>query len=737
MADVFEQQMLDAPVPLSDERDSRQALSDDLGMQTKLDDKIKAALLALYGDGFPLATGNDKPEEWAAWASNLWDRHRQGTTSRIHLTERNRLFRRGIQWVSSVAGTGWREPPKSKDSARVVFNMVAPALDQRAQIISEQRPGFKTRPATQDPDDIKKAEAKQKALEYQWDQQDMAEIVKEATYWSGTDGACFLELYWDPEAGPWHEAYGVDEQTGEQVPMGPDGAAAQEPHKFPLGEVKTMVRKLEQVRVSSNATATQAPWYWIVRDTIGHAEAIRKYGLQVAETTLVNVGPDGESSTTYGPFSKQGYVLPDEKELLKEQDTVTRYAVYCKSSEYLPKGLTLIVVGDEVVFQGPLLTGSIPLVRWTDGSTDPAFYPSPIMDGWLDAQQRINAVLSKWVENIRLNAGPKLLAKRQSLVGETLLGGSTTVIEAKGIGSLNDIIKPLDGFSLAADVKEFLMFEIKNFENLSGWNDVSRGQFSTEQSGRAILAIREQLERIFSPPVNAAAKSMTEWAKITCGFMHWGYDVPRTIGVVGRGRPDLVQALSGDDMDGTTDVWIDPETLMPLPRSLRLTLLDDLFQKGLLDPREYRRRLPFAYVGEMEFPDEVHFARARRAVEAMKQGINLPVLPQDDAQVHMDVLTREVILQDDLPMQLRFMAYERWSQYAMMAQQQMMQATMGMGGPTSPPPGQKPGGSLLSPTTQPFTGTNPGIKAGTLGGDSDERRNARMFDRQQSAQGAP
>lgn len=736
--DVFESLMADVPAPLSDERDSRQVLLEDLGMQSTEDAKIKEALTALYGSAFPLLEKVDKEDNWATWAQALWDRHRAGVTSRLHLVERNRLFRKGLQWISSVGGVGWREPPKPRDSARVVFNMIGPALDLRAQIISEQRPGFKTRPATQDPDDIKKAEAKQQGLEFQWDQQDMAEVTREAVYWSGTDGAAFLEVYWDPDAGPWHEAYGADEQTGEQVPLGPDGQPTSGPaHKFPLGDLKTLVRRLEQVRVSAEATSTKKPWYWVVRDVMPHAEAVKKYGMDVVEADVSNY--DGDTQMNSGPYSKQGFLLPETDELLRDQDQTVRYTVYCEKSEYLPQGLTLIVVGRKVIFKGPLLTGAVPLTRWTDGSTDPSFFPTPIMDFWLDSQMRVNGVLSKWVENIRLNAGPKLLAKRQSLVGETLLGGTMTVIEAKGIGGLNDIVKPLDGFSLAPDVKEFLMFEIRNFENLSGWNDVSRGQFSSEQSGRAILAIREQLERIFSPPVNAASRAMTEWAKISCGFMKWGYDIPRMIGLAGKGRPDLARALSSDDFDGNTDVWIDAETLMPMPRALRLSLMDDFFQKGLMDPREYRRRVPFAFVQDMDFPDEVHMARAKRCCEALRNGQDLPILYQDDEAIHMDVLNREIILQDDQPMQIRAMAYDRW----MRLMQQATMKSMAMGGAPSPPTassGAGPSGASSSPTTQPFAGTNPGVAAGsfnTAGGVTDERRNARQFDRQQRAQGAP
>jgi hypothetical protein len=101
----------------------------------------RAALVALYGPSCPLAS--DIPptnDDWVAWARRLWDDLTSGVQKRLHLTERNRLFRRGVQWVSSHGLGPWREPPKPRDAARVVYNMIDKALDQRLQIIAEQRP---------------------------------------------------------------------------------------------------------------------------------------------------------------------------------------------------------------------------------------------------------------------------------------------------------------------------------------------------------------------------------------------------------------------------------------------------------------------------------------------------------------------------------------------------------------------------------------------------------------------
>jgi len=733
------------PFPaLSEERDSRQELEQDMGLGDIRDPEVEHALSTLYGDEFPLLKGAPQEEDWVGWARALWQRHSASMTAKLHLVERNRLFRRGHQWVSSKGMFGpWREPPRPRDSARVVCNMIAPALDMRVQIVSEQRPGPRTRPATQDPEDVKKAEAQQFALDYQIDQQEMPEAMRENEYWAGTDGVSFWELFWDPERGPWHEVQ-VDQQgnvqpKGVEPPQGGmpgAGMPQQAQKKFRLGDVSHRCRRIEQVRVSAGATATKKPWYWVIKELMPKAEAIREYGIEVAKDVGEAASEiDSGLGLSNLRASRLGFGLPGEEELLLGQERIDRITVYCEPSEYLEKGLTLIVIGDKVVF-GPsgLLFGVVPMVRFTDGSSDPSFFPQPVMDDWIDAQMRINALKSKWVENIRGNAGPKLLATENSIVGETLVGSSLSVVSVRGLGGVQNSVRPLEGMSLAADAKELFAIEKKNFEDLSGHNDAMRGSFSPDQSGRAILAIREQLERMFAPMVNAAARAMTDWAKITLSIMKWGYDIPRTLAVEGKSRPDLARALSSDDFDGVCDVFIDPETMMPMPRALRLFLLDDLFQKGLLGIAEYRRRVPFAFVGSLSSPDTDQEARARRVVEALRLGQWPEILWVDDEAIHQDVLQRELILPDDTPPQLRQMAIQRWQ---MLAQQSMMKQGVLPQQPPSPPSGPNgkqsqntfAGAAGMTPQQQPLMSTNPSVA--TPPGNTDVGTAARSFDARQ------
>lgn len=697
-------------------------------------ERIGALRRALYGSDFPLADPDtaESLEAWASWTHGLWDSRREAVQQHLHLIERNRLFRAGMQWISSTGLGPWREPARPRDAARVVYNMVDKALDQRLQILMDQKPGFSVTPTTQDPEDRRKAQAQQLALEYQHEQQQMIRVGREAVFWAQTDGISFWHVQWDPDRGPWDERMG--DQPGERKP---------------LGDLMSQVLRVEQVRVSPNATATIPPYWVIIREVISRSEAAYRYGVSgvdAADTTLST----GQAPTYNGSEGVGAWVLTQttigEGQRLRDEDVTERFTVYAAPHpDALPDGLQMVVVGDVVVF-GPekLFWNTIPVVPVRDGSSDPSYYPRPVMEQWIDHQMRVNALLSKWVENIRVNTGGRFLTRPNAIVTETFMGGVTSMIEVKGAGNMSESIQPVQGFSVGQDVKEALALEKQAFEDASGWNAVSRGQV-TGESGRAIIASREQLERVFSPAVNSLAMAFTDWAKVTLAGMAWGYDVPRALGAVGKGRPDLARAVSTSDFDGVSDVKVEGASMMPMPMAFRMYLLDNWLQTGVIDLKEYRRRQMFAVARDMGTPDEDQEARAMRVAEAIRMGYQPPEMRwQDNEAIHQDVLERQILLQDDLAPEVIAAAQQRWMELANQAAQKQGGGPPGQspggapagGLPQGPPPPQGPPAAsvpALPPGQMPLASSNPPIGVAnivdaTMGGTDEAEQAALQAD---------
>lgn len=692
-----------------------------LGIEEELTEaEYRDALIACYGDGFPLAKDTEPTDEdWCSWLPALWQSYEPMVIDHLWVTERNRLMRIGEQWISSQNKGKWREPPKPSDQARIVKNLIGPALDMRVELIAEQQPGFRVEPeGSQSQKNMKRAEAMQLSLEYQWRRQRMAAITKSACYKNGTDAVAFLHVYVDPDAGPEDEVLvAKKDETGQEV---------YEPETQRLGDIATEVFRVEQVRVDPGASATVKPKIWITRRVIAQSTAIKRYGMEVIRGDTAGVGGDVVSSST----TPSSAVV--EKNL-SNQTTVEEYRCYIEKG-YLPQGMMLMIVGKKVVVQPmPLQFGCVPLVRWTDGSTDDAWLPRAIMDGWVPTQMYINGLESRLAESVRKNSGGRIISVEGSIINETLVGSVLSNIQVKrsnlGGMQLGQVVQPFPSFSVGNDLIEARNAAIIFFEQISGWNDATRGSSTGDESGRAILASREATERIFNPPIRAAAEAMSDWGRINIAAMKYLYDTPRMIAVLGDSRPDLALTMQSDDFDGAAEVSVNPETLVPMSKSLRLLLLDQAVADGMMSPEEKRRRSPFAFVQQLDSPDKDQTDRAKRVCEAIRQSGQSLIVPgqpyailwMDDEAIHQDVLQRELILPDDVDMAIRNAAMERWVALAQQAMFKMGAAPT----PTGSAP-QQGGGSnrpALSAGEQPFMGTNPGIAAGTakaMAGDGNK-----------------
>ncbi len=723
-------------------------------------DRIKSLMAALYGSDFPLInaldtvmgdsqramqdgmTMNSMPplqellketshDEWCMWTRGRWGLHRAAVEMHLYLIARNRLFRAGQQWVSSRGREPWRDPPRPAEQARVVHNLIAPALDQRCQIVTDQRPGFQVEPTAMSPDEKRKAEGRQAALEFQYDQQDMEERTHEAAYWAGTDGVAFWEVYWDAERGPWDERMG-------NMPN----------QRKPLGDLNTRTLRVEQVRVSANATRTEAPYYAITRMVIPETEAAYTYGaagVQDRATTgdLAGNG-DNDTSGTGADGIMPSWVLTQtivgEGNRLNNVKTVERFTIYVeRHPDVLPDGLQLTMVGNAVVWgPGELLFGTIPIIPIRDGSTDPSYYPRPIVEQWIPPQQRVNAALSLWVNSVRVNSGGRFATKPDAISRETFTGSGCSILEIESPEPIASAIMPINGFLVGQDVKDLIAFDVKAFEDMSGYNDVSRGQVSGE-TATAVATANEQLQRVFAPPVEATAAAFVKWAEINIAGMAEFYDIPRDVAAIGSDRPDLARAMSAKDFDGPSTIKVEGAKMMPMPHFYRKQILDDLLNRQIITAQQYMRNMMFANFKNLDSPDEDQEARAKRVADALRQGQPLPPVPpqapppnpmdpndamvQEQAQqaaaqaaaqplalrwqtneaIEQDVLERMILLQDDLPPQVMVAAAERWKANADQAALKRGPAP----GAAPPPPSGGPPPPSGGPSNQPSPPASP------------------------------
>jgi hypothetical protein len=230
------------------------------------DPDTRYAIAELYGDDCPLLFPDPTEEQWCAWGPSLWGRHEASMQPILHRAEKLRNFRDGNQWISSRGYGMWYVPPKPSGMVRVVDNMMAPAMDYRVEIVAEQRPGFKTKPENQDQRTLKRAEAQQAGVEYQFDQQKIPKIQREAEYWAQIRRCRVPRILLGPR--PRTVGRGSDRASRAA------GAAA----ASASWRRNTVVHRIDEVRVAANATSTIKPNYMVIRKTRPLAKAIAEYG---------------------------------------------------------------------------------------------------------------------------------------------------------------------------------------------------------------------------------------------------------------------------------------------------------------------------------------------------------------------------------------------------------------------------------------------------------------------------
>jgi hypothetical protein len=664
-------------------------------------------LQAIYGESFPDPEEKDKKklaEGWLAWLKGQIALQRGVMEDKRLHWARHRLFRQGRQWISTRDGKHWRELNADENRVRAVFNMIGPALDFRVSLLQEQRPGFKHQPlAGQGVSGRETAEAQQSVAEWYFFTQKIWPLAVSAMSEAQTDGVAFLNVYIDKQGGPQLENVELIDEDDErfeamaaqgyrvrdsgllELPLATDGTvreAGQGASKRPAGDIRTRLLLAHETWADPEAKTIlgadrRAKWFLVRRVRDLHSARIQLDDEKLeADVEGKALDPLDVLSHQVGSRFQRGLPpFPGTRQRLKDGG-VFENMLYLAPSEEFPEGKWVEVITPRHLRSGELPGGVIPIARFTDGSTDDELYPRPVMSDWISDSISINSLGSKILEYSRLHSGTQLMAMEGTLLKETWTDIVGSVVEYKGP-------KPdhLPAPRVSSDLWQMWTQMIRQLEAKTGWTDLARGKLTGEGgfqdiAGRAVLAARELFERQFGPMVRAAAAGGSDWAEIVVRYAQHLYEVPRLVPM--SGRPDLAKRIDGDMLAGDPSVYIEPETLQPLPRALRNQLLFDYMQQGLISVAEFKKRAPFAEIRDLNMGDSDQWNRAQmvntvleerweelaemEAIQLFDVAEGLAVFWQDEPEVHMKALD-ELILDDRKPFALRKLAADRWGIY--------------------------------------------------------------------------
>lgn len=686
-----------------------------------------------FGESMPLLESDDG-KQWRKWIESQ-RKAQDGVMrdKRLHYT-RHRHFRAGHQWVSTRDGRTWREPQADTNDVRPVLNVIGPALDFRLGILSEQKPGFRHEPLSGGTAGREAAEAQQAVAEYYFYILRAWNVFLDAWYHAQTDGVSFIHVYVDPHAGPTREDieyvdpsderfHGLEAQGYEISAEGlielpyqdqdlpaPEDAPSRTLYE---GDIANRIVLAHEVIFDPEARSINGPL-----DKAKWAIVRRMRSVEQARLETGNAKLESESATSAQndtmdmPMDRsmgwQRGLPPFPTRRQRVTDGIPEYLLWIAPDQNEPgleKGLWMRMIGDEIIDRGDELPGGlIPLARVTDGSADTDIFPRPVMADWIGDQMAINALLGILLKHARFFAGGRMLAMKNTVLEETYSNIVGSIVEYTG--SKPDMFNPV---SAGMDAWRLLDWLIKKLEDKTGWNDIARGQLggtggasAQDISGRAVLATRELFERAFGPVVRAAAEGATEWASLTIAYARWLFDEPRLIPAAG-GRGDLAKRIDSEKLGDRPMVYVDPETLMPLPRALRQQLLEEQLDKGRISLPEYQKRSVFAdirnvHMGDMDqweraqfvntqieeqweqiatLPPEVRYSAGQGGIPVLWQDVSMTVpqpqagavgqmamqgMPGQFSTVHKSALL-EIILNERRPWGMRQVALERWGVY--------------------------------------------------------------------------
>lgn len=600
----------------------------------------KERLQRKFGVDFPDLDSTNGPD-WRRWIEG--QRRKQEPImrdKRLHWA-RHRHFRAGQQWISTRDGRLWREPQSDVNDLRPVLNIIGNALDFRLGVLTEQRPGFRTEPIGSGIAGRDAAEAQQAVAEYYFYSNRTWNLALDAWFHAQTDGVAFIHVYIDQTKGPTKEdldlippddprfpglkaqGYEVGEDGLLILPYQEEGIPA--PPGAPSrvlyeGDITGRILLAHEVLFSPEARSVNGPLeprarWALVRRMRDVNEARLETGDPTIESEMVITS---QSDVLDMPIDRsmgwQRGLPPFPTRRQRIIDGVPEYLLWIAPDQFEPgleQGRWMRLVGNNIVEQGDELPGGvIPLARFTDGSPDTDIFPRPYMSDWIGDQIAINALLASLLKHARYFAGGRILATKSTLLEETYSNVVGSLIEYTGMKP--ELFPPSNA---NPDAWKLLDWMVKKLEDKTLWNDLARGQMSEsgsaqDVSGRAVLASQQMLERGFGPMVRAGAEGMTEWAHIVVKYAQFLFKEPRIIPIM-SGRGDLAKKIAAEHLGDRPMVYIDPETLMPMPRSLRQQLLEDQLDKGRISLVEYQKRAMYGDVRDLQMGDTDQWQRAK------------------------------------------------------------------------------------------------------------------------------
>lgn len=538
---------------------------------------------------------------------------------------------------SSTQGLAYRSPKVSK----LVVNYIFQGVQQRANLITRNRPAVSISPVNTEYSDRISAKLVKYLSDYEIYQTDFDRIIGEIVRAAYKMGEAYYHPYWDPNRGP--PLPGTSEEDGED--QKPSLPVTDEEGNPVLGEDGKQLEIQKPVNAGDVAAKCLTPLNTLVQSGVDFDKVT--YFIEEEWRDIDEL--KAEYGSKADAISLERDIELNDAKIMPPPDPncVLVRKFWHKSTPFLGKGRFIMATNEAVLENSPLPKGmkNLPLVRLTDIDVSSKKRGLSLISQAKGLNFTLNDFASIMRRNAILAGHPKWLVPSGSLVKKEALGNDITQIDFKGPQKPEMIGPPPLSSEITALRREFreeIMTIFRVSENMQG---------KTQPNVRSALAMQmvdEQDEQRASGDVSkyqALVRTSVERMLEVCGA-HFKKSDPRLIPIVGKDQRYLLKEFDPIHLRKGFDVRIGNSSGMPQTKSAKIEALIQLRHE--FGPTVVRDE---QVVDMLEFGDSERYfdqaAVASRAAEAENEALMggediAPPVAFENTIVHWTVHMRDV-----------------------------------------------------------------------------------------------
>lgn len=503
-----------------------------------------------------------------------------------------------VRWNPTLNVIEMKKEPAHRKRRRI--NHIKPKYVARVAKYTKIPPNPTVVPATTDREDIFNARASQKMLEYFTRKGNMRAKYMQAMQWVPITGKAFWWLRYDADK----LAYSPTQLDGKREPI--------------LGEVELDYGSAFEFIPADPGIETVGDQPEIMRARLVPVKDIEKQN--------PHVGPIAAESTSADLFfyqrqiadlgtRGQGVGSRSARETHDDQSGGYALQIECftKPCAQYPKGRYVIVAGQKLLKRQDFLPGEFaythanpyPCVEFSDDVAPGQFWPDAFVERLVGLSSEYNEYRSQMSENMAMHFFPKLVVSKQL----NLDAGSYTSEAGERLDLNTPPGVPLPTFlqpaNVIGDAWNILNTIRREMDDITLIYPSAVGGTGGANSGFQTNLLQEAADQVHGPAVARNATALEEaYIKIR-HLMKTCYTVPRLITIAGKNNIPEVYEFSSEQVDEQADVRIEPDTMMPMLRSVRVDMIRGMYSDGLMgdqkDPATRKRVMDMIRMGYSDF----------------------------------------------------------------------------------------------------------------------------------------